>query len=187
MLRHGGFSENRSSSVSQEKLTANLILRAFGLDSSFVHVESAGFQEAATRLLDGSLDAMFDNAISQSDALRRAVEGGARPVPIEGPSVDRLRRDYPFLKVTIMPRDVYPLTRGPVHTIGVDALLICRRDLDERLAYELTKQLFTSFTSLQSDSGRGALQLMDLDQAPATPIPLHDGAARYYRERELSR
>jgi TRAP-type uncharacterized transport system substrate-binding protein len=28
---------------------------------------------------------------------------------------------------------------------------------------------------------------MDLDQAPATPIPLHEGAGRYYRERELSR
>jgi TRAP-type uncharacterized transport system substrate-binding protein len=32
-----------------------------------------------------------------------------------------------------------------------------------------------------------ALRFMDLDQAPATPIPLHEGAARYYRERELMR
>jgi TRAP-type uncharacterized transport system substrate-binding protein len=31
------------------------------------------------------------------------------------------------------------------------------------------------------------LSPMDLDQAPAAPIPLHDGAARYYREQELSR
>jgi TRAP-type uncharacterized transport system substrate-binding protein len=29
--------------------------------------------------------------------------------------------------------------------------------------------------------------MMDLDQAPATPIPLHEGAARYYRELELSK
>jgi TRAP-type uncharacterized transport system substrate-binding protein len=28
---------------------------------------------------------------------------------------------------------------------------------------------------------------MDFAQVPATPIPLHDGAARYYRERELFR
>jgi TRAP-type uncharacterized transport system substrate-binding protein len=26
---------------------------------------------------------------------------------------------------------------------------------------------------------------VDLDRAAATPIPLHAGAARYYREREL--
>jgi TRAP-type uncharacterized transport system substrate-binding protein len=31
------------------------------------------------------------------------------------------------------------------------------------------------------------LRLVDLQQAPATPIPLHPGAARYYRERELAR
>jgi TRAP transporter TAXI family solute receptor len=165
-------------------LTANLILHAFGLDPPAVHVETISFQDAATRVLNGTLDAMFDNAISQSDSLKRVTEGGARPVPIEGPPVDRLRRDYPFLKVTVIPREMYPTRDRAVHTIGVDGLLICRRDLDEGLVYELTKQLFRS---LQSLSTSGALGLMDLDQAPATPIPLHDGAARYYRERELSR
>jgi TRAP transporter TAXI family solute receptor len=164
-------------------LTANLILHAFGLDPPAVHVESISFQEAATRVLAGTVDAMFDNAIGQSDSLKRATEGGARPVPIEGPAVDRLRHDYPFFKVMILPREMYPRTSRGVHTIGVDGLLICRRDLDEGLVYEVTKKLFGSPQS-PSDSGLG---LMDLDQAPATPIPLHDGAARYYRERELSR
>jgi TRAP transporter TAXI family solute receptor len=165
-------------------LTANLILHAFGLDPPAVHVETISFQDAATRVLNGTLDAMFDNAINQSESLKRVTEGGARPVPIEGPPVDRLRRDYPFLKVTVIPREMYSNRDVAVHTIGVDGLLICRRDLDEGLVYELTKQLFRS---LQSLSTSGALGLMDLDQAPATPIPLHDGAARYYRERELSR
>jgi uncharacterized protein len=165
-------------------LTANLILRAFGLDSTSVHVESISFQDAATRVLNGTVDAMFDNAISESDSLRRATQGGARPIPIEGPAVDRLRRDYPFLKVTAIPREMHPGSEAAVHTIGVDGLLICRRDLDQGLVYELTKQLFVA---LQSLSSSGALGQMDLDQAPATPIPLHDGAARYYRERELSR
>jgi TRAP-type uncharacterized transport system substrate-binding protein len=27
----------------------------------------------------------------------------------------------------------------------------------------------------------------NLERAPATPVPLHPGAARYYRQRELSR
>jgi uncharacterized protein len=165
-------------------LTANLILHAFGLDPPAVHVETISFQEAAARVLAGTVDAMFDNAIGQSDSLRRATEGGARPVPIEGPAVDRLRHDYPFFKVMVLPREMYPRTGHGVHTIGVDGLLICRRELDEALVYEVTKKLFGS---PRSPSGSGGLGLMDLDQAPATPIPLHDGAARYYRERELSR
>lgn len=165
-------------------LTANLILRSFGLDPSVFRPETIGFQDAATGVLDGTLDAMFDNAINQSDSLKRAIEGGARVIPIEGPPVDTLRREYPFLKLTIVPREMYPIMDRSVHTIGVDGLLICRRDLDERLVYEITKQLIVS---LQPLAAKGALQLMDLDQAPATTIPLHDGAARYYRERELSR
>jgi TRAP transporter TAXI family solute receptor len=162
-------------------VTADLILRAFGLEAKDVHKEVINFQEAASRLVNGSLDAMFDNAIDTSASLKRATDAGARLVPIEGPPVDRLRRDYPFLTVTVIPRERYGKA---VHTLGVDGLLICRRDLDERLVYLLTKQLVVS---LQALSSSGALRRMDVDQAPATPIPLHDGAARYYRERELSR
>lgn len=165
-------------------LTANLILRAYGLQPSDVHGETIGFQEAATRLLDGTLDAMFDNAISQSDSLRRVIDGGARLLPIEGVAVDTLRSEYPFLKLTAISAEMYPGLTKPVHTIGIDGVLICRSDLDERLVYNLTKQLFASLEGL---SEQGALRSMDIEQAPATPIPLHDGAARYYRERELAR
>ena len=160
-------------------VTASLLLNAFGLSETDVRIDRSGFQEAATKLLTGGLDAMFDNAINPSESLRRATDAGARFVPIEGPAAERLRRDYPFLTATVISRDVYG---SSVHTIGVDGMLICRSDLDENLVYELTKQLFLSLKSL----GRGALRLMDIDQAPATPIPLHPGAARYYRERELS-
>ena len=165
-------------------LTANLVLKAFGLDAATVRLETIGFQEAATRLLDGTLDAMFDNAINQSDSLSRAIAGGAGLVAIEGSAVENLRREYPFLKLTVISPALYPGLLQSVHTIGIDGVLICRSDLDERLVYNLTKQLFVSLEAL---SEHGALRSMEIDRAPATPIPLHDGAARYYRERELSR
>ena len=44
-------------------LTAELILRAFGIGPSAVHTEALPFNEAARRIVDGTLDAMFDNAI----------------------------------------------------------------------------------------------------------------------------
>jgi TRAP transporter TAXI family solute receptor len=165
-------------------LTANLILQAFGLGPTHVCRETVDFQEGAGRILDGTLDAMFDNAINRSEAVGRAIEGGARLIPIEGPAVDTVRREYPFFKLTAVPGGMYPGIDRSVHTIGVDGLLICRRDLDEGLVYELTKQLIAS---RQSAHASGPLARMDLQLAPATPIPLHDGAARYYRERELSR
>ena len=165
-------------------VTAKLILHAFGLDPPLVRIETLAFQEAATRLLEGTVDAMFDNAVIQADSVKRAMHGGAKLIPIVGPSVDALRREYPFLKLTLIPPGMYPNAREAVRTIGVDTLLICRRDMDEGLVYEVTKEFFDG---LVSGSERPSLGSVELDQASATSIPLHDGAARYYRERELQR
>jgi TRAP transporter TAXI family solute receptor len=162
------------------EVTASLILQAYGLGEHDVRTETMGFEEGTSKLLNGELDAMFDNAIIRSEALKRAAAGGARFVPIEGPAADHLRREYPFLRVTVIAPELYGTA---VRTIGVDGILICRSDLDDELVYRITKQLFASMKTL----GRGVLRSMDVKQAPATPVPLHPGAARYYRERELSR
>jgi TRAP transporter TAXI family solute receptor len=114
-----------------------------------------------------------------------ALRAGARLLPITGPSVERLHREYPFFQAAVIPPNSYPGVTGAIHTIGVDSLLVCRRDLDEALVYELTKGFFEALPELSASIE--ALRLMDLHQSPATPIPLHAGAARYYRERELER
>jgi TRAP transporter TAXI family solute receptor len=166
-------------------LTAGLILQAFGIGESAVRVEQLQFNDAADRLVNGTLDAMFDTAIYPAASVTAATEAGARLMPLAGPPIERLRHEYPFLRVTVVPRDTYPGAANTTRTIGVDSLLVCRRDLDETLVYDLTRRFFEALPSLSSS--QGALRFMDLDQAPATPIPLHDGATRFYRERELMR
>jgi TRAP transporter TAXI family solute receptor len=166
-------------------LTAGLILQAFGIGESAVHVEQLQFNDAADRLVNGSLDAMFDTAIYPTDSVTAATAAGARLMPLAGPPIERLRHEYPFLRVTVIPRDTYPGAANTTRTIGVDSVLVCRRDLDETLVYDLTRRFFEALPSMSSP--QGALRFMDLDQAPATPIPLHDGATRFYRERELMR
>jgi TRAP transporter TAXI family solute receptor len=163
-------------------LTARLLLQAFGLTPSMVRTESLEFQEAGSRLMNGHLDAMFDNA-TYADSIARALTAGARLIPIEGPPVERLRREYPFLRSMNFPKETYPAT-GTFRTLGVDSLLICRMDLDERVVYALTTAIFEALGELAQT---GRWNLASPDQAPAAPIPLHEGAARYYREQELVR
>jgi TRAP transporter TAXI family solute receptor len=166
-------------------LTAGLVLEAFGIAASAAHAETLQFNDAADRLVRGTLDAMFDAAIYPAQSVMAATRAGARIMPLTGGPIERLAHDYPFLRATVIPRDTYPGMSSSIRTIGVDSLLICRRDLDETLVYDLTRRFFEALPSLSSSLG--ALRFMDLDQAPATPIPLHDGAARFYRERELLR
>jgi TRAP transporter TAXI family solute receptor len=164
-------------------LTASLVLHAFGLGGPAVRAETLPFNEAARRLVDGTLDAMFDNAIFPAESVRMATRAGARLMPLTGPPIERLRHEYPFLRMTVIPRETYPDVSEAIHTIGVDSILVCRNSLDEALVYDLTRRFFDALPFLSSS--QDALRFMDLEEAPATPIPLHEGAARYYREREL--
>ena len=95
-----------------------------------------------------------------------------------------MRAQYPFLEPMIVKAGTYANQDDAVETVGVSNLLLCRRDLDEALVYQLTRAFFEALPRLATANPAAAL--IDPEQAPATPIPLHPGAARYYREREIT-
>ena len=165
-------------------LTVALVLRAFGVAERDVRTVAAPFREGADLLRAGQVDAMFLNATYPVDNVTDAIGAGARLVSIEGSPVVALRREYPFFRLARIPAETYSDQPESIHTIGTDALLVCRDDVDEATVYELTRQLFETLLALPAAQ---SLRLMNLDSAPATPIPLHAGAARYFRERELIR
>jgi TRAP transporter TAXI family solute receptor len=165
--------------------TAEVLLAAFGLSREDVGGVYMPFNDGARAVVRGSLDATFISAGFPAESVSWATAAGARLLELGGPAVDRLRLEYPFLKVVRIPAGTYPGHARDIHTVGVDALLVCRVTLDETLVYRLTKALFDALPDLADRLG--LLRSMDPNRAPATPIPLHVGAARYYRERELSR
>jgi TRAP transporter TAXI family solute receptor len=160
-------------------LTAGLILRAFGLEPSSVRTETLRYNDAAARVAAGDLDAMFVIGSDPVDAVRMATAAGARVLPLSGPAIDRLRHDYPFFHLAVVRSGAYPGQREAIRTIGVENLLLCRDTLPEQIVHDVTGRLFELQPSV------GPLREMDLDHAPAVPIPLHEGAARFYREREV--
>jgi TRAP transporter TAXI family solute receptor len=166
-------------------LTSDILMRGSGLAPAAITAEALPFNDAARRLVAGTLDAAFVSAGYPSESVQIATRAGARIVAVEGDDVTRLRAEYPFLRLTFVPGGTYPGHPLPVPTVGVDSLLLCRADLDEELVYRLTAAFFEVLPTLSTELE--SLQLMDVARASATPIPLHRGAARYYRERELTR
>ena len=171
--------------MSSTLLEAVFLLDAYGVDRSQMRLESGPFDEAAEQLSRGTLDAFFEIATYPAASVRRALSDGAVLLPLNGEVIEALRRQSVFLNPTVVPAGAYPGQSAPIHTLGVHNLLVCRRDLDEALVYEFTRRLFELLPRLVTE--QDSLRLVDLRQAPATPIPLHAGAARYYRERELAR
>lgn len=159
-------------------LIAAQLLGVHGISMKDVRGEQLANPEFADALANRRIDAAFVTFNPPYDSVTKALGGGARLIEISGPPIEQLRTHYPYLKRTVIPRGTYPSQDFAVHTIGVDALLVSRADVDEDVIYRLLDRYFAT---------RPATRPPDLERAPATPIPLHPGAARYYRQRELSR
>ena len=166
-------------------VTSALLLDAFAVPLASVTQFSLGFSEAADQLAKGSIDAAVVVSADPVDSVQRALAAGARLLDIDGPAVTSLRSRYPFLKHALIPKDTYPVLNRAVHTVGVDTLLLGRAGMSDAMAGAIAEAFFAALPEL------GALPMpfrfVDPVQASATPIPLHSGASRYYRERELFR
>ena len=124
----------------------------------------------------------------QHGAITRVTTADVRLIPIGREQIARIQERTErsrFLKSTMIPRGTYPRQDHDILTLGEDILLLCRKDLPEPLVYELTKALFDSVAVLMT--AHPAASGIDPERGPMTSIPLHPGAARYYRERELPR
>lgn len=172
VARKGGASE----------LFTRIVLDAYGLRYSDMETEFAPFEDIASRFVNGDMDAMIVT-VGTGSRLRTpiaAMDSAAfETVPIRGEAVQRLRREYPFSRPVTISVAEAPWLAAPLDTVGVESLLVCRRNLDEDIAYAFIRGFFAWREARRRPLNR--------ETAAAAPIPLHPGAARYYREREILR
>ena len=165
--------------------TAKMLMQQFARPDHFILDETLPLSDTPEALARRQVDAAVIVAADPVDVVARATAKGARLIPIAARDIQRLRADYPFLRPGAIAAGMYVGEAEPISTLLVDVLLVTRADLDEPLVRRLTGALFDSLPEL---AGRFPyLALMNMQRAPATPIPLHPGAALFYRERELTR
>jgi TRAP transporter TAXI family solute receptor len=174
-----GYRVGVGTALSRQSLLASLLFHAYGLGSEIRQ------PDRRTDLLS-NVDATFATGYYPTPTVTDATAHGARLIPLEGPVAARLRRQYPFVRSVTIPGGTYPGQTTDLVTLGIDRLLVCSGQLDPRLVHELTRVFIEALPRLAS-SLHTSIRLTNVEQASATPIPLHAGAAQYYRERELAR
>jgi len=168
------------------EFSTRIVLKAHNM--SYADVEAV-FEPTDTlmpMLGKGEIDAVFSaNPLMLAAARALSETVPLRQLPIGRAVINQLRGSYPFLRPVTVAANQLPGQNQPIETLGAEWLLVCRSDLSEDLVYQLTRAFFEQLPAMAHDHGEAAL--IDPEQAPAAPIPLHAGAARYYREREILR
>jgi len=108
-------------------------------------------------------------------------------VPLDRSIIEQITTMNPLLLPAVVPTNFYPgLERqGVVPTISVRAVLFTRADMAEETVYWLVREVMTNFDLFR----RQHPVLKDLtprEASDVTVIPLHPGAARYFREAGLT-
>lgn len=176
-------------------LVAGRLLRAAGLDPGRdIRPVHLGITESGEALRQGRIDAFFWSGGLPTTAVTRLSEEFARAhsairlVPL-GDLAAPLRRlggdsggAEPY-RSAVMPADAYPAARprgAAVRTIAIANLLVTRQDTDVGLVEAMTRVVIGSRDAIGARVH--AAQLVDLRTAIYTdPLPLHEGARRYYR------
>lgn len=163
--------------------TARLVLAAAGLDEGALHAVYEEVGPSADLLEAGELDAFF----VVGGAPISAVQHLAEQVPIKllsvmGHIASSIRKAHPALGTDVIPAETYPGV-GAVVTVKVGAQLIVAAEADADLVYGITRALWHPSTQKLLAMGPPNGRQIQLHRAlDGIAIPLHPGAARYYRE-----
>ncbi|WP_030778559.1 TAXI family TRAP transporter solute-binding subunit [Streptomyces sp. NRRL S-920] len=168
------------------RLIADRVLDAAGLDPvADIEPVSAGIDTMPRLLKDGSVDAFFWSGGLPTTSVRELSKKMDIRLVKLGYLVDRLHKQggaSRYYRAATMPADAYPDAQqgSAVPTLAVANLLVTTDQADADLTAGLTRTVIDSRDHIGDQVH--AAQLVDLRTALFTdPLPLHEGARRYYR------
>ncbi|MBO8159902.1 MAG: TAXI family TRAP transporter solute-binding subunit [Thermosyntropha sp.] len=161
---------------------ARQILKAYGLTYDDINVKYLSFAEAASSLKDGNVDAAFLTAGFPTAAVQDiSAQHDVVILPVDGDVREKLINDYPFYTKITIPAGTYPKQDKDVESIAVMAMLVTTDKMDENLAYEATKAIFTNLDRLAAAHPIGK-EINKQNAQKGLSIPLHPGAEKFFNE-----
>lgn len=171
---------------SHSALSARMVLDAYGLTGRKVKTAFHEPEEAMALLAEGKLDAVFVFEPLPSPRIHKLAETFAiRLLPVGGAPAAALVAKHSWFSHTYLQGDIYHDVKG-VDSLKIGTLWLVSSAVDDGLVYEITRSLWHKNTI--SLIARGHAQGRSINPAAALtglPVPLHKGAARYYKETGL--
>ncbi|SBT37681.1 TAXI family TRAP transporter solute-binding subunit [Micromonospora auratinigra] len=161
------------------EVTAMRLLQVAQLGGDRVHQEHLGLDDSVAALRAGRIDAFFfSGGLPVRGIAELAGTTAVRMVDL-GEWAEPLRRGYGQVYVTRdIPRSMYGT--DPVSTVANPNYLIVRADLPEPLVREVTRLLMERRAEL-AEAHPAAGRMSPRSAIVTTPLPLHPGAADWYR------
>jgi TRAP transporter TAXI family solute receptor len=140
--------------------------------------------EHGPALCDGKIDGFFYGVGHPSANIQDPTTScGAKLVSITGPAVDKLVADKPYYAKATIPGGLYPNNPDAASTYGVLATVVASSKASPETVYAVVKAVFDNFDEFKKLHPALANLKPESMIKDGLSAPLHDGAAKYYKEK----
>ncbi len=139
--------------------------------------------EQSAALCDNQIDAMVYTVGHPSGSIQEATTScDSVLVNVDGEAVEKLIADNSFYRTATIPGGMYRGNDEDTSTFGVGATFVTSTNVSEDAVYTVVKSVFENFDDFkQLHPAFANLDPQEMATAGLS-APLHDGAAKYYRE-----
>jgi len=165
---------------------ARIILEEAGFNlEKDLKIANLSQTESVQALKDGIVDAVFFNfAYPGAAVMDLAATRDIVLIPIDAKLANRIIKKYPYYVKIVIPAKTYAKVDYDVPCLGDSNVLLVNRKMKEDVAYKIVKAIFSNVREGQwalVNVHPVAAQLTPAN-AVNSPLPLHPGAVKYFRE-----
>ncbi len=140
--------------------------------------------EHGPALCDGKIDGFFYGVGHPSANIQDPTTScGAKLVSLSGPFIDKLVADKPYYAKASIPGGLYPNNPEGAQTYGVLATVVTSSKAPAESVYQVVKAVFDNFDEFKKLHPALANLKPENMIKDGLSAPLHEGAARYYKEK----
>jgi TRAP transporter TAXI family solute receptor len=165
------------------------ILSAMGIDpEKDMTLEYLGYSPSASAMIDGRIvGANLPAGPPVAAVTQLFAQLGAKNVKVldfTDEQIAQLQKSYPVWTKYVVKAKTYPGQTVDIRTVAQPNFLACRPDLPDETVYLITKTIYENLPFLINI--HKATTAMSLERATlGLPVPLHPGAAKYYKEKGI--
>jgi TRAP transporter TAXI family solute receptor len=172
---------------SGQRGTMEVVMNTLGWKTSdFSLASELKSAEQASALCDNKVDAIVFTVGHPSGSIKEATTScDTVLVAVDGPAIDKLVSENAYYRKAVIPGGMYMGNDGDTVTFGVGATFVSTTKTPADTVYVVVKSVFENFDDFKKL--HPAFAILDKKEMikDGLSAPLHDGAAKYYKEAGL--
>lgn len=180
------FSVTGKKSGSRESTEA--IMAELGIDYNSMKLKYFGYLPSSKAMINGEIDGMNTPSGPPTPIVTNVFQELGNDVKILNITPQQLKKinqKYPIWEPLTIKKGTYPTQEYDIKTIAQPTMLVTTTDVSSEVVYEFVKALYDNISQLYKI--HEAAKYMSIEKGAAgSPIPLHKGVRKYYKEQGIN-